>query len=173
MSVINLLYSALETGNWESVSEAYFILSGERITIPEAELDSATTMLKSMMDRLEKLEKQEPPKKNTKRGRPRKQAIQKVNDQVGENFNMKPNKPERTVKASKENKFDSMIDVIEEAKQEKGFDLIDDKISRQKSSREPYKKVNVHCIACQKEYDVNPLFARETYTCDKCLSRRK
>ena len=64
MSLVNLLYSALETGNWSSVSEAYFILTGERVDIPELEpLHESTAMLKNMVDRLEKLERQDPPKK--------------------------------------------------------------------------------------------------------------
>ncbi len=174
MSLVNLLYSALETGSWSSVSEAYFILTGERVDIPELEpLDESTAMLKNMVDRLEKLERQDPPKKNTKRGRPRKKAIKKTNDQVAENFSMKPNKPERTVKAGKENKFESMLNVVEEAEKEKGFDLIDDTQKREKSTRNPYKVVEVSCAVCEKMYNVNPLFARETYTCDKCLTKRK
>lgn len=176
MSLVNLLYSALETGNWSSVSEAYFILTGERVSVPENE-DKTKIAIDKVIQRLEQLEKidfdSQPKPKPKKRGRPRKAAAQKANNQVAENFNMKPNKPEKTVKAGKENKFESMLNVIEEAEQEKGFDLIDDTQKGKKSTRNPYKVVEVSCTMCEKMYNVNPLFARETYTCDKCLTKRK
>lgn len=178
MSLVNLLYSALETGNWSSVSEAYFILTGERVSVPENK-DTTKIAIDKVIQRLEQLEKidfdsqPKPKPKPKKRGRPRKAAVQKANDQVAENFSMKPNKPERTVKAGKENKFESMLNVVEEAEKEKGFDLIDDTQKREKSTRNPYKAVEVSCAICEKMYNVNPLFARETYTCDKCLTKRK
>lgn len=172
MSVVNLLYSALETGDWEAVSEVYFILSGERVDIPEPEpLDESTAMLKSMMDRLEKLERQDPPKKNTKRGRPRKKAIKKTNDQVAENFMMKPERTTNTVKAStKQNKFEKMMDIDLEDDEDGNYDLVNNNVKPTPRNREGFSMKTVFCQDCQKNIEVHPMFAKEPYSCDivKC-----
>lgn len=169
--VQELLYEGITDNNWECISEAYQIMSGEKVDIPEPEpVDELSVSLKNMMERLEKLEKKEPSKKNTGRGRPKKQ---KPEPKVDENFSIKSSKPERSVKSSGKNKFESMAGVLEEAEQERGFNSIDDSNSpRAERKRREYQTKSVTCSQCNKSFDVNPMFARENYTCDRCISRR-
>ena len=174
MSVVQLLYSALETGNWENVSEAYFLLSGERIDTPkEPEVINFDT-LKDVVDRLEQLEKQKKPAEKTRRGRPKKKPVdQSNNGSDNEDFLVKPRTSKsKRERASVKNKFESMTGVLEEAEQEKGIDKIDDSKYTPKNKRKAFTAKNVTCSECNTASEVHPLFARDNYICDKCLSRR-
>lgn len=169
--VKELLYEGITDNNWECISEAYQIMAGEKVDVPESEpVDELSVNLKNMLERLEKLEKKEPPKKKRGRGRPR---TKKPDPKVDENFSIKSPKSKRAVKSSGQNKFESMAGVLEEAEQEKGFNSIDDsKSPRTERKRREYQTKNVTCSQCNKSFDVNPMFARENYICDKCVSRR-
>jgi len=169
--VRELLYDGIIDSNWECISEAYQMMSGEKVDIPEPEpVDELSASLKNMMERLEKLEKQDPPKKNRRNGRSK---TKKPEPKVDENFSIKSSKPKRSVKSSGQNKFESMAGVLEEAEQERGFNSIDDSNSpRVERKRREYQTKSVTCSQCNKSFDVNPMFARENYICDKCISRR-
>lgn len=196
-NVVNLLHSALETANWQLVSEAYFMVSGEWVDIPEPEpmeeliVDCKNhdpdAILKSMMDRLEKLEKQNlpvssavpiadaAPKKNKKRGRPKGSTNKKKKTEVSpnEDFTVNSPKPKQTVQSSTENKFESMSGIIEEAEREAGYDSIDDSVyKKSERTRRQYSTKSVTCLQCLNKFEVNPIFARDNYVCDACISRR-
>ena len=169
--VKELLYDGITDNNWGCVSEAYQIMFGEKVDIPEPEpVDELSVNIKNVMERLEKLEKQKTQKENASRTKPKNT---KQEPEMHENFSTKPSKPKRVVKSSVENKFDSMTGILEEAERERGFDSIDDsKSPRVERKRKEYKTRNVTCSQCNKSFDVNPMFARENYICDRCISRR-
>lgn len=78
----------------------------------------------------------------------------------------------RQVKWSGENQFEKMMDIAAaEAKEEKGFDKINDKVERTPRAREPYKTVNVVCAKCKKDFNVDPIYVKERYICDDCIVR--
>lgn len=166
--VQELLYEGITDNNWECISEAYEIMSGERVDAPEPEpADELSVSLKNMMERLEKLEKQDPPKKNTRQSRSK---AQKSEPKVDENFS-KPKKS-RKVESSGRNKFDDMQDAIAEAGRETGFDKINDNVKPSERNRRHYKPASVSCDNCGKSFEVNPQFVRENYVCDRCITRR-
>ena len=54
--VADLLHEAITDSEWCLVSEAYYILCGEQIDVPErVEEDDTTALLKQMMSRLDSL----------------------------------------------------------------------------------------------------------------------
>lgn len=51
---------------------------------------------------------------------------------------------------------------------------IQKKITGKPVKRSPkYKPTQVTCSTCQKTFEVNPIFARENYRCDRCILRSK
>lgn len=170
-----LLHEGLTNNEWSCVSEAYFLITGERVQIQEA--DETMSVLKELMTRIDKLQSDKnetPVKKPRKRGRPRKKKVED-NDDTIEEFAVRKTKPkdDKIVKASNVNKFESMDGVLEEAEQEKGFNQIDDsKVVKSERARRKYTPAKVTCNQCNKSYEVNPLFAKGNYTCDKCIYRR-
>jgi hypothetical protein len=163
MNIATLLKDALISGDWSGVSEAYFMLSGERIEPLES--DTASILL-SIMKKLDGLTQSNPKKITAKK--------QKANKkQVDSSFSVVSNKPSRKVTDRRnENKFDNMQDIVAEAEKESGYDKINDNIKPSNRSRKSYSTKSVTCTECGSSNEVNPLFARDTYICDRCLQRR-
>jgi hypothetical protein len=67
-----------------------------------------------------------------------------------------------------------MEDVISQAGRDDGFDRINDskQTDKKRNIRKKYKQVSVTCGSCGNIFQVNPMFARDNYTCDACLTRR-
>tara|TARA_R100000152_G_C6781331_1_gene215614 strand:+ start:2827 stop:3345 length:519 start_codon:yes stop_codon:yes gene_type:complete len=170
MNIIKLLETAVQDRDWTSVAEVYTILTGNSIDVPEPE--DASSMLSTLMERIEKLE-EKPAKK--KRGRPPKNSkVTKAEKPKDNNdFSVRSNQRSRKVTDRViENKFDDMREAIAEAGQDKGFDQIDDNTNRSQRNRREYSPKTVTCVDCGSSSTVHPLFARDNYTCDKCMQRR-
>ena len=176
--VADLLHEAITDSEWSLVSEAYYILCGERIDIPEPpqEADMAA-MLQQMMSRLDNLENnKEPARPKRKKGRPKKRKVEEPVSKEEDDFSVDGENRSRKVsdRAESENKFEDMEDVISEAGRDSGFDQINDSKNpkRKRNTRRKYKQASVTCGSCNNTFQVNPMFVRENYTCDGCLSRR-
>lgn len=176
--VADLLHEAITDSEWSLVSEAYYILCGERIDIPEPpqEADMAA-MLQQMMSRLDNLENnKEPARPKRKKGRPKKRKVEEPVSKEEDDFSVDGENRSRKVsdRAESENKFEDMEDVISEAGRDSGFDQINDSKNpkRKRNTRRKYKQASVTCGSCNNTFQVNPMFARENYTCDGCLTRR-
>ena len=163
MNIATLLRNALVNGDWSEVSEAYFMLSGERIDPPENDTAAALSII---MKKLDGITANKPIKKTNK-----KQTAKKT--EVDKSFSVVSNKPSRKVTdRHSENKFDNMQDIIAEAEKETGYDKINDNVKPSNRSRKSYSTKSVNCTECGSSNEVNPLFARDTYICDRCLQRR-
>lgn len=166
MSIINslskiadLILSGIESANWELIAQGYYDLTGKNVDIPEQDVDDTNRMLAKMMDRLDKLENGKKTKKK------------QTND--SKNFSVDSDRPSRKIsQRRRENKFETMQDVLIEAEKERGFDKIDDNIKPTARARKQYTPKSVQCSECSSLNQVNPLFARENYICDKCIQRR-
>lgn len=162
-NVLGLLEEAAEGRNWTSVEEAYKLLSGNRIEVsPESD---AETALSKIMKRIEQLESK--PKVSKA---PKKEKTPVVRSKQHNNRSVKMPKKEQVVVSN--NKFDKMSDVFSEVGKEAGFDKINDNIEPAQRGRRAYKETSVKCESCQNTFEVNPVFVRENYTCDKCLRKR-
>ena len=54
-----------------------------------------------------------------------------------------------------------------------GSDRINDNVTRTPRKRAPYKPRKLKCQVCDKTVEVHPTLARENFTCDRCISKRK
>lgn len=166
---IDLLFYGIDKSDWSSITEAYFILTGKEVAVPNVVVDSDDTnaMLAQMIDRLNKLENNNKPTKNKKK------SVSKhdVSDQefVAEKTRQSPR---TVVKKNRENKFEAMQDAVAEAERERGFDQINDNVKPVERSRKSYTPKQVKCSECGVPNQVHPLFVRDNYTCDRCLQRR-
>lgn len=145
MNVVSLLNNAINEKKWDDVYLAYSLLTGEQQEIKE------------------------PPKKKG-RGRPKKISIKEESKE--EDFSVKRKTKDRKV-SFKSNKFESMKDAIAEAGKEEGFDKINDDVRITERNRKKFEYKKVTCTQCNKSFDVHPLFARSSYTCDSCLGKRR
>ena len=152
-------------------------MTGKQIDIPErVEEDDTTALLKQMMSRLDNLENnKEPARPKRKKGRPKKKRVEEPVSKE-DDFSVDGENRSRKVsdRAESENKFEDMEDVISEAGRDSGFDQINDSKNpkRKRNTRRKYKQASVTCGSCNNTFQVNPMFARENYTCDGCLTRR-
>lgn len=177
MNIVELLLKALEENDWEFVSEAYFLLSGTRKDPPDGGHDDISKTLSRLLAKqdfiantVEKL--QELIDGNTKT-KEKKTNTKKETSDIDKDFSVRSNKPSRKVTdRTIENKFDDMADVIAEAGKENGYEKINDNIKRSNRSRKSYSPKTVTCTDCNSKSEVNPLFARDSYVCDKCLQKR-
>lgn len=171
MNIAELLKKALADADWTSVSEAYYMLSGERMIEP-GETD-VFSMFTSIMNKLDDVMESKPEKKPRTPAKKKSRTSVKKKPEVDNDFSIRSNKPSRSIADRQfENKFETMNDVIAEAERESGYDKINDNIKPTSRSRKSYKTKTVKCIECSKSSDVNPVFAKENYICDNCLQRR-
>lgn len=127
----------------------------------------------------EKPKKQVVKKTTKKRGRPKGSKNKKpaAKNETPDPYDFSINKKNsernaRQVKWSGENQFEKMMDIAAaEAREEKGFDKINDKVERTPRAREPYKTVNIVCAKCKKDFNVDPIYVKERYICDDCIVR--
>lgn len=181
MNIAELLEKALEECNWDLVSDVYEMMTGKKIDPPS--VDDGFDVLCNITDRLASLESNIINAlglaKTVENKRPKKKPTPKVkNKESQENidsndFSLGSNKPSRKVSADgKVNKFEEMQDVIAEAGRENGYDKIDDNIKPASRKRKSYSTKDVSCVECNKKFNVHPMFARDNYTCDRCIGRR-
>jgi hypothetical protein len=162
--IVDLLGDGLNNNDWNLISEAYELFTGEVI---EVKSQDPSDMLAMMMQRLEKLENTKQTSNNKKKDKT------KQEDKKESNFSVESNRKSRKVTDRKvENKFDRMQDIIAEAGREEGFDRINDNVKPSDRSRRPYQPKMVKCSECNSDHEVHPLFARDNYTCDRCIQRR-
>ena len=181
MNIAELLEKALEECNWDLVSDVYEMMTGKKIDPPT--VDDGFDVLCNITDRLASLEssivnalglasnneKKKPSRKSTPKVRKKepKESIDLNNFSAGQN------KPSRKVSAEgKVNKFEDMQDAIAEAGRESGYDKINDNVKPTSRRRKSYSTKDVNCVECNKTFSVHPMFVRDNYTCDKCISRR-
>ena len=174
MNIVELLLKALEEKDWEVVSEAYFLLSGVRKE-PSGS-DDISKMFQKLMNKQDFIANAVEKLQDLIDGKPKKKKLaapKKEKPAIDENFSVKSNKPSRKVTDRKtENKFEEMHDAMAEAEKEQGYDKIDDNVKRTNRSRRAYSTKTVTCGDCGSTSEVNPLFARDGYICDRCLQRR-
>ena len=162
-----MLEEAIDKKDWNIVCQAFLELSGETKEITDKPVsleDIKSEILASVMDALGNGQKKPTVKKQSKKST-------KQQEEKSSEFSV--DKKSRKVKATSENKFESMHDVIEEAAKEKNFDKIDDNVEPSQRARRPSSTKSVKCVECQSVNSVHPLFARENFTCDRCLGKRR
>jgi len=157
--IISLMQHGVENSDWSYIVTAYSFLTGQEIELPSKAENPENASINILLARLEKLESNLAPSTKkpvqTRKGKATKKPAK-----------IEINKNEKT------NKFDEMDYLISEVGKEKGFENIDDNIERAERKRKPYKPVDVICSVCNKNLQVHPQFAREIYTCDRCIGRR-
>lgn len=112
-------------------------------------------------------------------------TVKKKTDFENFDFSMKKNQPrpllafpeKNTTKKrgrkpkSKTNKF--VDDGLDVSKEEVGYDQIqDNNQSVKRNRREPFKLASCICEDCKKTFEVNPVFKRDYYVCDSCISKK-
>ena len=128
--------------------------------------------LNRMLNKIEELlliveemtdEKEEPVKSiKKKRGRPPKKAKQ------GSDFQTKQAQS-RTPVIGK-NKFEDMLDL--HVDRPEGYDKINDNVKRTPRTRKGFETVDLFCISCNKTFQVNPIFKKNNYVCDRCVAKK-
>lgn len=76
----------------------------------------------------------------------------------------------KIVSASRVNLFEQMKEFEDVLP---GSDRINDNVPRTPRKRAPYKPKKLKCQVCDKMVEVHPTLARENFTCDRCISKRK
>jgi len=177
MNIVELLLKALEDGDWEFVSEAYFLLSGVRKEPSKS--DDMSKMFSRLMSKQDLIAATVEKLHDIIEGSPapkKKKPVEKKEEKprVDENFSVQSNKSSRKVSDRRqvENKFEGMQDAIAEAEREQGYDKIDDNVERTNRTRKTYTTKTVTCASCGAISEVNPMFARDSYICDRCLQKR-
>lgn len=173
MNIANLLQKALEECNWEFVSDVYEMMTGKRIEPPTP--DDVFDVLSNISERISNLESNllSEHKKPTKRKRAVKKASTPKKAEVKSDFSVASEKKSRKISGdNRENKFEQMTDIMEEAEKESGYDKINDDIKPTSRNRKTYSEKNVKCSECDKTFKVHPMFVRENYVCDRCIGRR-
>lgn len=173
--IIQNLKQAILDRNWDLVSECYQALSGEVCVSP-----SEPNQYQHLIDRLSEMIGC----KTVNLPSVRKVEVPQSNDRsVGIDTSVKPktkrrkvSQSEKLVTASSEeqrndkNRFNpnEFIGQVLDKDEAKINDRAKPPVER---SREPYRSTSVTCDRCRKTFEVNPLFAREDYRCDRCLVR--
>lgn len=168
MNIAALLKEALASGDWSFVAQAYFMLSGEKVDPMESDAFSLLSVILNKIQEIKDDMSDKPKKK-----KPDKPKIIEKKEEIDKQFLMEYNKPSRKISGNQsENKFELMSDAIAEAERESGYDKINDNVTPTKRSRKTYSTKKVVCTECNRSFDVNPMFAKDNYICDKCLQRR-
>lgn len=149
-----MIKSGILERDWNYIKDAYLILTGNDIELPEEE-----GLIKEMMRRLERLEKgsktETPPKKPSK-------VQNKTKEQ----------KVEPAKSNGRINKFEEMAKELNlEIKKENGFDKINDNVPPTPRTRKPYTPVTLTCTRCKKTEEVNPMFKKDDYRCNNCIGK--
>lgn len=173
MNIAELLQKALEECNWEFVADVYEMMTGKRVEPPEP--DDVLDILDGISKRISNLEynflsdKKETTKK--KKEVIKTDSPKKIEEKT--DFSVASNKPSRKISGeNRENKFEQMFDVVNEAERESGYEKINDKIEPTARARKAYSDKSVTCGECNKTLKVNPIFVRDNYVCDRCLGKR-
>jgi hypothetical protein len=177
MNIANLLQKALEECNWEFVSDVYEMMTGQRIDPPEP--DDVFDMLCNISDKIANLESNllSENKNTSKKRKYTKKSAAKIASKKKSpepiNFSVASEKKSRKISGdNRENKFEQMTGIMEEAEKESGYDKINDDIKPTSRNRKTYSEKNVKCSECDKTFKVHPMFVRENYLCDRCIGRR-
>lgn len=167
--VVDLLFYGIDKADWSAITEAYSVLTGKELPTPSttSNEDDTATMLQKMMDRLNKLENNNKSTRSKKKDSPK---IENKKDDFSTGTNRQSSRT--VVKQNRENKFESMRDVLAEAEHERGFDKIDDNIKPVERNRKSYKPKQINCGECGSSNQVHPMFVRDNYVCDRCIQRR-
>ena len=131
-------------------------------------LESAKSLLQAAKDAVDNsedavAEKPKPVKK--KRGRP---AKKKPEPKPKEDFTVRQAES-KTPKFS-HNKFEEMMGL--DVDKPEGYDKIDDSVSISPRNRGGYKPVSLTCVECNRSVDVNPIFKKDSYICDRCVGKK-
>lgn len=172
-----MLEEAIDNKDWAMVCEVFYKITGEEKKVEEDKVeivdansysrqfhDMKSEILSALREELGQEKKTQPKKPSPKKD---------VKPKQSDDFSVKNNKPSRKVTdRPSTNKFEQMQDLTAEAEQENGFDKINDNVKPVERSRKTYSPKKVACTECGGINEVNPIFARETYTCDKCMKKR-
>lgn len=177
MNIADLLQKALEECNWEFVSDVYEMMTGKRIDPPEP--DDVFDMLCNISDKISNLESNllsenktaGKKRKYTKKSNTKSTNQKKLPESI--DFSVASEKKSRKISGdNRENKFEQMTGVMEEAEKESGYDKINDDIKPTSRNRKTYSEKSVKCSECNNAFKVHPMFVRENYVCDRCIGRR-
>jgi hypothetical protein len=109
-------------------------------------------------------EKPKPVKK--KRGRP---AKKKSEPKQKDDFILKKENASKTPQFT-HNKFEEMMGL--DVDKPEGYDKIDDSGPRSPRTRGGYKPATMQCEECKRSVDVNPIFKKDNYICDRCVGKK-
>lgn len=143
--IIDKLKNAVSNKNWQLVCEAIEALDGTRIQI-DNDQDEFLSKLEALKNEFITKTKKDSP-------------ATKVVKEEQTNPNKRPNLFE-------DMKKDLVID------DEKGSEFIDDSPRPNKQKRAAYNPVSVKCNGCKKSFEVNPIFAKQDYVCDRCVGKK-
>jgi hypothetical protein len=156
-SITENLHSAILDRDWDKVSACYESLSGETC-LPPKENEGVNPDLLKLMSQMQTILSSS----RTEKKRTPKSASQKKADRVI---------TQREPETSSANKFNpnDFADKVLDKNESRINDNVKPPVAR---SRKQYKPVSITCESCNKSFDVNPLFAREDYKCDRCLLKK-
>jgi len=131
-------------------------------------LDSVKELVEAAKDIVdnneEPVEKSKPVKK--KRGRPPKK---KSEPKQKEDFIVEKRGRSKTPEFT-HNKFEEMMGL--DVDKPEGYDIIDDSGPRSPRNRNEYQTVTMMCEGCNKKFDINPVFKKDNYVCDRCIGKK-
>jgi len=131
-------------------------------------LDSVKELVeaaKDIVDTNEEPVKESKPVKK-KRGRPPKK---KPEIRQKEDFTVNKRGQSKTPEFT-HNKFEEMMGL--EIDKPEGYDTIDDSGPRSPRNRNEYQTVTMMCEGCNKKFDINPVFKKDNYVCDRCIGKK-
>lgn len=159
MGAIKLIKEGIQQKDWEKIKLAYSELTGEEIqdtvkvdnTIPTPEVEEQPSFLHTIRD-------------------PNKRRVQKyIDTNTGEERNYGISEPVNVNKIRSVGNLwnpNDFINDIPESEEKV-------KVTYQKPvprTRKATNMVKVICVDCRKEYEIHPIYKRETgYHCDKCI----
>ena len=122
-------------------------------------IEELLLIVEEMTDKEEE-EPSKPAKK--KRGRPPKKAKRDSDFQVKQTQSRTP--------VIGKNKFEDMLDL--HVDRPEGYDKINDNVKRTPRTRKGFETVDLFCISCNKTFQVNPIFKKNNYVCDRCVAKK-
>jgi hypothetical protein len=119
---------------------------------------------KDVVDNSDETTSEKPKPVKKKRGRPPKKKVNTKND-----FTVNKATTSKTPQFT-HNKFEEMMGL--EVDKPEGYDNIDDSGPRSPRTRSEYNSATVVCEECKKDIQVNPIFKRDNYVCDRCVGKK-